>query len=268
MFQKKTKGDCEEAKCIIHYVEGALEGKDVDCPNVDYYIHKDVLSYFNVLLENESRMAKSAKSILEIVSSLSSFDVGMSHISYQLKDFAQEIASLSESNLAIVEQTTASMHSVNDAIDRTSDTLNSLVEESSNLSNKNNESMDLLADVQNIKDTVISDTTEMSEKIQQLVDLATEVGKIVDSVQDIAEQTNLLALNAAIEAARAGEQGKGFAVVADEVRNLADDTKTNLEGMKSFVEDIYSASSDGKESLERTLVSTNEMSDKIESVTD
>ncbi len=267
MFRKVFhKAPCEEAECIVKYVEDALKGNRIGSPDVKYPLHGKVLGHFERLLDNEAKMSSAAKEILNIVSSLSSFDVGMTHISHQLMDFAGEMASVSESNLAIVEQTTASMNQVNDTIEATSETLNSLANESESLAHKNDESVNLLKEVQSLKDNVIQDTGIMSEKIQQLVDLAKEVGKIVDSVQAIAEQTNLLALNAAIEAARAGENGRGFAVVAQEVRKLADDTKQNLEGMRQFVSSIHVAAQDGKESLNSTITSTSQMSEKIEMV--
>mgnify|MGYP000930311832 CR=1 FL=1 len=268
MFGKSFRRQCEEAESIVRYVEGSLAGQKVECPNVQHPIHTEVLGYFDKLLDNERKMSQSAKKILDIVSSLSDFDVNMSHISYQLMDFAEELATLSESNLAIVEETTASMNQVNEAIDVTSSTLDSLSEESETLAEKNDASIELLNEVQDLKENVIDDTGVMSEKIQQLADLAVEVGKIVDSVQTIAEQTNLLALNAAIEAARAGDHGRGFAVVAQEVRKLADDTKQNLEGMRQFVNRIHAAAQEGMESLDSTLSSTGQMSDKIEAVSD
>ena len=264
----KNKSGCAEMNCILQSMDKVLAGQEERIPKSDYGIHKHVVDTFDKLMENEGRMSDAAREVLDVATSISSFDVEMSHISNQLMNFAGEMEDVGESNLAVVEETNATMNQVTNSIDEAAETLNQLKDESTKFADQNNESVQLLHEVNGLKENVLDDTKHMNEKIEQLVQLAVEVGKIVESVQQIANQTNLLALNAAIEAARAGEQGKGFSVVADEVRNLADNTKTNLDGMRDFVDKIYAAASEGQESMNRTISSTNEMSEKIDLVSE
>ena len=107
-----------------------------------------------------------------------------------------------------------------------------------------------------LKDVTISinedsDTeTEIADKVTALADQTVQIKEIISIIKEIADQTNLLALNAAIEAARAGEHGRGFAVVADEVRKLAERTQKSVSEIDSVIQMIVQSVEEAKSEIE------------------
>ena len=129
-----------------------------------------------------------------------------------------------------------------------------------------NKGLSIAQDAHTGINTLRDEVESNSKKIEELGIKTSEVGGVLEVITQIAEQTNLLALNAAIEAARAGEQGRGFAVVADEVRSLATRTGKSIIEIQETIDSLQKTAGEAVESMVNVSHDANEKADNVANV--
>lgn len=222
-----------------------------------------------VEIKNKDELGAAATALNSMVNTFHDSIQQVNTTAMQLSDLAEHTSKISgETNLAIQDQLsqTSQVASAMNQMNMTAKDVAHNINKTSAAANEVNEQA--IQGRKTMQDTTVqisqltAEVEQASGVIQNLESNSNQIGTVLDVIKGIAEQTNLLALNAAIEAARAGEQGRGFAVVADEVRTLASRTQESTEEINKIIETLQSGVREAVSVIDESKIKAHHVADQ------
>ena len=202
---------------------------------------RDFAHWFNAFVDRVHRM----------VNQLSQTSSALSRTADHLADSSRAASQGTNDQRQEISQVASAVNQMSSTVQEVANNVATAATDAGNADTEANEGKQVVAETMDAIRALASDIQRASDVISQLQKESENIGSVLDVIRGIAEQTNLLALNAAIEAARAGEQGRGFAVVADEVRTLASRTQSSTEEIHAMIERLQSGARDAVSVMEQ-----------------